>query len=82
MIPVMYLIGMGLKKSSFKDCWIPLALGVISIMMSAMWIIATSNVSALADVALLIFTAVTQGVLVAGAAVYMNQLYVQAKKDE
>ena len=34
------------------------------------------------EIALAVFTSFTQGVLVAGASVYANQLYLQAKKDE
>ena len=34
------------------------------------------------ELAAAFFTAVTQGVLVAGASVYAKQLYIQAKKQE
>ena len=82
LIPVLYFVGIGLKKSKLPDKWIPTALGVFAIMMSAVWVIATSDISGIQETASAIFTAVTQGILVAGASVYANQLYIQAKKEE
>lgn len=82
LIPVMYFIGIGLKKSKLPDKWIPIVLGVSAIVLSSIWVIATSDISGLQETASAIFTAVTQGVLVAGASVYANQLYIQTKKEE
>ena len=82
LIPVMYFIGIGLKKSKLSDKWIPAVLGISAIILSAVWVIATSDISGLQETASAIFTAVTQGVLVAGASVYANQLYIQTKKEE
>lgn len=80
LVPVLYMIGLGLKKSKMKDKWIPLVLGVVGIILSATWVAATSKVANLQDVATAFFTSVTQGVLAAGASVYVNQIYVQAQK--
>lgn len=82
LIPVLYFIGIGLKKSNLPDKWIPIALGISAVVLSAVWVIATSNINGLQEIASAIFTSVTQGVLVAGASVYANQLYIQAKKEE
>lgn len=82
LIPVLYIIGVGLKKSRLRDTLIPLVLGGISVVLSAVWVIATSDIFTLKDVANALFVAVTQGVLAAGASVYCNQLYVQAKKNK
>lgn len=82
LIPVLYFIGIGLKKSKMPDKWIPIILGTVSVMMSAVWIVATTDIFGFREIAFAIFTAVTQGVLVAGASVYANQLYIQAKKEE
>lgn len=82
LIPVLYFAGIGLKKSKLADKWIPLALGVIAITLSAIWVIATCDISDVREGASALFTAVTQGVLTAGASVYANQLYVQAAKEE
>jgi len=82
LIPVLYFIGIGLKKSKLPNKYIPTALGIFAVMLSAIWVIATAEISGIQATASAIFTAVTQGVLVAGASVYANQLYVQAKKEE
>lgn len=82
LIPVMYFIGIGLKRSRLPDKRIPIVLGIASITMSATWVIATSNVSNVQEIASALFTAVTQGILIAGASVYANQIYVQAGKEE
>ena len=82
LIPVLYFLGIGLKKSKLPNKWIPIILGVCSVVLSAIWVIATTNMSGIQEVASAMFTAVTQGILVAGASVYANQLYIQTKKDE
>lgn len=82
LIPVLYFIGIGLKKSRLPDKWIPTALGVAAVVLSAVWVLATSDISGLQETASAIFTAVTQGILAAGASVYANQIYTQAKKEE
>ena len=38
LIPVLYLIGAGLKVSKFKDNYIPIALGVVGIILSFIYI--------------------------------------------
>ena len=81
LIPVLYFIGMGLKKSKIPDKFIPLLLGIASIALSAIWVFATSDVTCFKDVSLAVFISVTQGVLLAGASVYVNQLYIQSKKE-
>ena len=82
LIPVLYVVGIGLKKSKLSDTLIPLILGGIAIVLSAAWVVATSDISTLKDVACALFISVTQGVLSAGASVYVNQLYVQSKKKK
>ena len=82
LIPVLYFVGIGLKKSKLSDTLIPLILGGIAIVLSSAWVIATSDISTLKDVAYALFISVTQGILSAGASVYVNQLYVQSKKKD
>ena len=82
LIPVMYIVGLGLKKSNVADKFIPLILGIVSVVLSALWVFATNNLGSWKEILVAFFTAVTQGVLAAGASVYVNQLYIQAKKDE
>ena len=80
LIPVMYLIGIGLKKSKVPDNWIPAILGLVSITLSAAWIISTSDIQSIKNIGYAFFMAITQGILIAGTSVYINQLYVQSKK--
>lgn len=80
LIPVLYLIGIGLKKSQLADRWIPVTLGVISIILCTAWVLSTEYISTLQHLTAALFTAVTQGVLTAGASVYVNQLYIQSNK--
>ena len=82
LIPVLYIFGVGLKKSKLPDKWIPLILGVSAVILSALWVIATENIYGVKDVAYAFFTSVTQGILVAGASVYASQLYIQSRKEE
>lgn len=81
LIPVLYFIGAGLKKSKLNDKWIPLSIGIVSVVLSATWVIATSDITGIKEAAYAIFTSTTQGMLVAGASVYASQLYIQAKKE-
>ena len=82
LVPVLYLIGLGIKKSKLADKWIPLSLGITGVALSAIWVIATSPISTAQDIATAFFTALTQGVLAAGASVYASQLHIQAQKEE
>lgn len=82
LIPVLYIIGLGLKKSKLADKWIPLTLGIIGIVLSALWVAATSQITTGQELAAALFTAVTQGILAAGTSVYASQLHIQAHKDE
>jgi hypothetical protein len=82
LIPVLYLIGVAVKKSKIADKFIPWILGGVSVALSALWIFASCSIASPADIALAIFTAITQGVLIAGASVYVNQLVKQTGKEE
>ena len=82
LIPVLYFLGIGLKQSSLPDKWIPIVLGVSAIVLSAGWVFATADVTGGRECISALFTAITQGVLTAGASVYFNQLYVQSNKKE
>lgn len=80
LIVVLNIIGTGLKKSKLNDKFIPLVLGSISIVLTSLWVFATSELNGGRDIVLAIFTAITQGILLAGTSVYANQLYKQLKK--
>lgn len=82
LVPVLYLIGMGLKKSALSDKWIPLVLGIAGVILSAVYVLATGEMADARDWLLGGFTAITQGILLAGASVYVNQIVKQSKKEE
>lgn len=76
LIPVLYIVGLMLKGTKkIDDKYIPAILGAVGIVLSAIYVAAVSGVCLMS-----VFTAVTQGILVAGAAVYVNQLLKQNKE--
>lgn len=79
----LYFVGMALKQAqAVKDKYIPLILGGISIAICAIYVFATCNCGTGQDVAMAIFTAITQGILIAGLSTYVNQIIKQTNKDE
>lgn len=79
----LYFIGMWLKQAAFiKNKYIPLIIGVIAVLLCAIWVLATCTLSTGQDVALAVFTAIVQGILVAGLSTYVNQFIKQLGKDE
>lgn len=78
LIPVLYLIGMGLKKlERIRDGLIPVLLGLAGIALAVIWVFATAELSGIRAICTAVFTAVTQGILCAGCSVYCNQLIKQ-----
>lgn len=80
LVPVLYFVGLAIKKSNIPNKNIPLFLGLISIILSTLWVFATSDIETWQDVAKAAFVSITQGILAAGASVYANQLYIQFKR--
>lgn len=63
---VLYFIGMGLKQAqAVKDKYIPIILGGTGIVLCAIWVLATSPLETGQDIAMAVFTAIVQGILVA-----------------
>lgn len=78
----LYIIGVGLKKSvSVLDKYIPIVLGVLGVVLCGVWVFANSPVGNAREAAMAVFTAVVQGILVAGASTYVNQIAKQLKKE-
>ena len=44
LVPVLYIMGMGIKKSKVADNRIPLILGLIAIFLSTLWVFTTSDI--------------------------------------
>lgn len=80
LVPVLYFIGIMVKNTLLiKDKYIPLTLGAVGVILSALWILATEGTE---NVFMAIFVAITQGFLCAGASVYINQIFKQSQKAE
>lgn len=82
LVPVLYFIGIGLKRSKLANRWIPITLGFIGVILSSIWVIGTTEIAGMKELAMTFFTAITQGILAAGASVYVNQIYTQARKSD
>lgn len=82
LIPVLYLIGMGIKKSAIKDKLIPVLLGACGILLAGIYVYALEPIEGLQAAFTALFTAITQGILCAGASVYVDQLIKQSRKEE
>ena len=65
-----------------KDKYIPLINGAVGIVICAIYVFATCVCTGSQDIALAVFTAITQGILVAGLSTYVNQIVKQTGKDE
>jgi len=80
---VLYFIGMGLKHAqAVKDKYIPLILGSLGIVLCAVWVFASCPISTGQEIAMAVFTAIVQGILVAGLSTYVNQTMKQMSKEE
>lgn len=80
---VLYFVGMGLKKAeAIKDKYIPLILGGVGVVLCAIWVLATCPLDSGQNIAMAIFTAIVQGILVAGLSTYVNQIIKQVQKTE
>lgn len=80
---MLYFVGSAMKKSSLvKDKYIPLILGVVGILVCAVWVIATYPIKTGKEIATAIFTAVVQGTIAAGLSTYVNQIIKQGNKDQ
>lgn len=82
LVPVLYMFGSALKNSQISNKHIPWLLGVFSVILSVMFIFATSEVEGTKATLISIFSGITQGILCAGASVYVNQLVKQSGKSE
>lgn len=79
----LYFIGAALKSSNvIKDTYIPLILGIMGVILSVIWVLATTQIVGYQSVLMAIFTGITQGFIVAGLSVYVNQLVKQFGKQE
>lgn len=77
LIPVMWAIGYAIKNTQkIDDKYIPIILGVVSILLTALGLLATVE----SNLVTLLFAAITQGIIIAAVAVYGNQIVKQMSK--
>lgn len=81
LIPVLFFAGEAIKKSKINNAAIPFILGIAGAVLSAIYLFASNHISGTQEVATAVFTALTQGVLVAAASVYGDQILKQATKS-
>lgn len=80
---VLYFVGAGLKKSeTVADKYIPIILGAVGVVLCAIWVLATCPIDTGQNIAMAVFTAIVQGILVAGLSTYVNQIIKQSQKTE
>ena len=77
----LYFMGIA-EAQAVKDKYIPLILGGVGILVCGIYVFATCSYNTAQDIAMAVFTSMTQGVLVAGLSTYVNQLIKQLEKDE
>ena len=82
LVPVLYMLGMAAKRSNVRDKMIPWIVGGTGIALCLVYLLATVEIKNYQDGFMLVFSALTQGVLIAGASVYVNQLIKQTIKEE
>lgn len=80
---VLYFIGICIKRSELiMDKFIPSILGAVGIALCLIWVLATCSCGNGQEVLMAVFTAIVQGILVAGLSTYVNQLIKQNGKEE
>lgn len=79
----LYFIGMAIKQSeTIADKYIPSILGIVGIIICGIYVVATCSLGDGQSIAMALFTAIVQGILVAGLSNYVNQLIKQIGKEE
>jgi NhaP-type Na+/H+ or K+/H+ antiporter len=84
LVPVLFAVGAGLKKTEVvRDKFIPLILGIAGVLLSALWVAATTVIPDAQSALMAVFVGLTQGVLCAAASVYVDQvIFKQPKRDD
>lgn len=82
LIPVLYALGVLIKKSDISNKYIPLYLGMLSVVLCTIYVFSATDVYTVKEGLAAMFVSITQGILCASISVYANQLVKQANKDE
>lgn len=77
----LYFLGRAFEKTGWlSGRYLPLVLSGIGILLSAVWVLANSSLQSFQEKAMALFTAVVQGILVSGLAVWI--LYRRSGEEE
>jgi 1,4-dihydroxy-2-naphthoate octaprenyltransferase len=78
LIPVLYILGCIIKDSAtVQNRFIPAILGAVGVFLALLYVAGSTGISVTG-----IFTAITQGILIAGAAVYTNEIIAQFRRSD
>ena len=79
LVPVLYVLGLMIKDGiAIPNTAIPAVLGGVGVLLAVAWCMATVQPVGLWAIVLTLVTAVMQGILCAGAAVYIDQVGKQS----
>ncbi len=81
-VPVLYVLGMMIKKSKINDRCIPIILGVMGILLATAYKLTAHMPNNASEIFSIIFAGVTQGLLCASGSVYADNIVRQIKKKE
>lgn len=79
-IPLLYVIGIFIKKSKLNDKWIPLILGVLGVCFAVAYKLTAALPTDGIEILKLSVASLSQGILCAAASVYANNIVKQLKK--
>lgn len=78
LVPVLYILGCIIKDSeTVSNRFIPAILGAVGMFLSLLYVAGSTGLSVIG-----IFTGITQGILIAGAAVYTHEFIDQLRKSD
>lgn len=82
LVPALYVLGYAFKCAQpVPDKYIPALLGIVGVVIAAVYMLSITSTVGVQAVANMIFAAIVQGLLCAGGAVFADQLIKQAKKE-
>ena len=79
LVPILWLCGKALKRSTIKNYLIPIILGMGGVALALVYVFSVCECFSPQAVLSCIFAGVTQGLLCAGASVYVNELIKSMK---
>ncbi len=84
LIPVLYILGVIIKKSRIRNSAIPFILGAAGTVLAVIYKLAVHTPGGMSEALSAVFAGLTQGILCAAASVYANNIKKQAttKKED